>query len=54
MHWLQDPNQSNVYNLHNIRHQASRHFWNKEKEYLKPKIDELENNSKIKKYLRLV
>ena len=42
MWWLQDPNQSNVNNLNNVRHAASRHFRNKKKEYLEPKIDELE------------
>jgi len=52
--WLQDPNQSNVDNLNNVRHEARRHFSNKMKEYLKAKIDELETNSKIKKYQRLV
>ena len=34
MEWLQDPNQSNVDNLNNVRHEASRHFRNKKKEYL--------------------
>jgi hypothetical protein len=29
-------------NLNNARHAASRHFRNKKKEYLEPKIDELE------------
>jgi hypothetical protein len=48
MQWLQDPNQSNVDNLINVKHEASRHFRNKMKEYLKAKIDELETNSKIK------
>jgi len=48
MHWLQDPNQSNVDNLNNLSREASRHFRNKKKEYLKDKIDELETNSKIK------
>jgi len=48
MQWLQDRNQSNVDNLNNIRHSPSRHFRNKNKEYLKAKIDELETNSKIK------
>ena len=38
MQWLQDPNQSNVDNLNNVRCEASRHFKNKKKEYLKPKI----------------
>ena len=41
MQWFQDPNQSNINNLNNLRHEASRHFRNK-KEYLKAKIDELE------------
>jgi hypothetical protein len=45
---LQDRNESCVDNLNNVRHEASRHFRNKEKEYLKAKIDELETNSKIK------
>jgi len=52
--WLQDPNQSVVYNLNSVRHEASRHFRNKKKEYQKAKTDELEINSKIKKYQRLV
>jgi hypothetical protein len=39
MQWLRDPNQSNVDNLNNVRHAASRHFRNKKKEYLEPKID---------------
>ena len=39
MHWLQDPNDSSVINLNNVRHEASRHFRKKEKEYLKAKID---------------
>jgi hypothetical protein len=38
MRWLQDPNQSNVDNL-NVRREASRHFRNKKKEYMKAKID---------------
>jgi dsDNA-specific endonuclease/ATPase MutS2 len=48
MQWLQDPNDSNVVNLNNVRHEASRHFSKIKKEYLKAKIDELEINSKIK------
>ena len=54
MQWLQDPNQSNVDNLNNIRREGSRHFRNKANKYLKAKIDELETNSKIKKYQRPV
>jgi hypothetical protein len=42
--WLQDPNQSIVYNLNSVRH-----FRNEKKEYRKAKIDEIETNSKIKK-----
>jgi hypothetical protein len=38
MQWLQDPNQSTVDNLNNIEREASRHFTNKKKEYLKGKI----------------
>ena len=48
MQWLQDPNQSNVHYLNNVRHEASKHFRNKENTYLKSKIDDLESNSKIK------
>ena len=49
MLWLQDPSQSNVHNLNNVRHEASKHFRNKKKEYLKAKMEELVTNSKIKK-----
>ena len=35
--------------MNNIRHDASRHFRNKKKAYLKVKIEELETNSKINK-----
>ena len=41
MQWLQDPNQSSVDNPNNVRHEASRHFTNKKKAYLKAKIYEL-------------
>ena len=34
MQWLQNPNQSNVDNLNNVRYEASRHFKNTNKEYL--------------------
>jgi len=34
MQWMQDPSQSNVDNLNNIRHEVSRHFRNKKKAYL--------------------
>ena len=48
MHWVQDPSQSNVDNLNNVRPETSRHFRNKNKAYLKAKIEDLETNSKIK------
>ena len=48
MQWLQDPNQSNVDNPNSVRREASKHFRNKKKEYMKAKIDKLETNSKIK------
>jgi len=48
MRWLQDPNESNVENLNNVRHEASWYFRNKKKGYWRAKIIELETNSKIK------
>ena len=39
--WLQDPTKAQQY----LSTQASRHLGNREKEYLKAKIDELEINS---------
>ena len=47
MQWIHDPSQSNADNLNNVRCDASRHFRNKKKEYLKAKIEKLETNSKI-------
>jgi hypothetical protein len=29
MHWLQDPNQSDVDNVNSVRCEAGRHLWNK-------------------------
>jgi dsDNA-specific endonuclease/ATPase MutS2 len=51
MQWIQDPSRNNVDNLNNVRREASRHFRNKNKPYLKDKIKEIEANSKIK-YIR--
>ena len=48
MQQVQDPSQNNVDNLNNVRREASRHFGNKKKAYLKAKIEELETNSLIK------
>ena len=43
--WLQDPNQSNIDNLNNMRREAIRQVWKKKKkEYQKVKIDELERS----------
>jgi len=53
MQWVQDPSQSNVDILNNVRHEASRHFRTKNKEYLKAKIEELETNSNIKNVMDL-
>ena len=47
MRWVQDPSQTNVDNLNNVRREVSRHFRNKKKAYLRAKIEELETNSKI-------
>ena len=48
MQWLLDPNQGNVDNVNNVSRVACGHFRNKQKQYLKAKVDELETNSKIK------
>jgi hypothetical protein len=48
MQWLQDPSEINRDNLNNVRHEASRHFRNKKREYLKYKINDLATNSKNK------
>ena len=50
MQWTQVPSQSNVDNLNNVRRDASRHFRNKKKAYLKAEIEELETNSKINNF----
>jgi hypothetical protein len=46
--WTQDPTQSNVLNLNNVRNDASRYFRNKKKVNLKAIFEELETNSEIK------
>jgi hypothetical protein len=38
LQWLQNPNQTNGDNLQNLRHETSRTFRNKKREYLKDKI----------------
>jgi hypothetical protein len=48
LQWLQDPSEINGDNLRIVRREASRHFRNKEGEYLKDEINELATNSKNK------
>jgi hypothetical protein len=48
LQWLQDPGGINGDNLNSVRHEASRHFRNKKREYLKDKINDLASNSKNK------
>jgi hypothetical protein len=46
--WLQNPSQINGDNLQNVRHETSRAFRKKKREYLKDRINELETNNKTK------
>jgi hypothetical protein len=48
LQWLQDPSKKNGNNLNNVRREASRHFRNKKKEYVKDKTNNLATNSKNK------
>jgi hypothetical protein len=48
LQWLQDPSEVKEDNLSNVRREASRHFRNNKREYLKDKINETELNSKNK------
>jgi len=41
MQWTHDPSQRNVDSLNNARRDASRHFRNKKKKYLKAKLRNL-------------
>jgi len=50
MQWMQDPSQSSVENLNNVRGDASRHFRNKKKAYLKANTEEPKTNFRIKMY----
>jgi hypothetical protein len=45
---LQDPSEINGDNLNSVRHEASRYFRDKKREYLKEKINEFATNSKNK------
>jgi hypothetical protein len=44
LQWLQDPSEINGDNLNNVRHEISRHYRNKKREYLKGNINELARN----------
>jgi hypothetical protein len=44
LRWLQDPSEINGGNQNNVRREASRHFRNKKREYLKDQINELARN----------
>ena len=48
MQWVQDPSQSNIFNLNNVRREVRRHFRNKKKAHLRAKFKELETKSKKK------
>jgi hypothetical protein len=48
LQWLHDPSEIKGDNLNNIRREASRHFRNKKRKYLKEKINEVASNSKNK------
>jgi hypothetical protein len=46
LQWLHDPSEVNENNLSNVRREASRHFRNKKREYVKDKVNDIELNSK--------
>jgi hypothetical protein len=46
LQWLQAPSEIKRDNLNNVRREASKHFRNKKREYLKDNINELAMNSK--------
>jgi hypothetical protein len=48
LQWLQGPSEVYEENLCNVRREASRHFRNKKREYLKDKINEIELNGNNK------
>jgi predicted chitinase len=43
--WLKDPSEANEDNISDVRPEASRHFRNKKRVYLKERINKLESNS---------
>jgi hypothetical protein len=46
LEWLQDPSEMNEDNLNNTKYEASGHFRNKKRQYLKDRIIEFAANSK--------
>jgi hypothetical protein len=48
LQWLLNQSEINGDNLNNVRREATRHFRNKKRKYLKDKINELATNSKNK------
>jgi hypothetical protein len=48
LQWFSDPSEINGDNLNNVRREASRHFRNNWREYLKDKINELATHNKNK------
>ena len=48
LQWVQNPSQRTVDNLNNVRREASRHFRNKKKAYLKAKIEDIETNIRLR------
>jgi hypothetical protein len=48
LQWLQDPSEAKEDNLSEIRREASKHFRQKKREYLKDRINELEGNTENK------
>jgi hypothetical protein len=48
LQWWQNPSKISGDNLQNLRRETSRIFKNKKREYLKDKINDLENNNKNK------
>jgi hypothetical protein len=48
LEWLHVPREVNEDNLSDVTWEATRHFRNRERKYLKDNINELESNSKKK------
>jgi hypothetical protein len=48
LQWLQDPSKINGDNLNHVRHDTSRYFRNKQRKYLKDKINQLAMSSENK------